>query len=293
MNNVLQRPVFKLNWGCMYQGWRDCIIIIIIMGRKLIENVCIGCGCQYMVAESEIKRGNGKFCTKDCNYEFRKINSGFNIICKNCNKHFKSGRSNKKFCSQKCSCDYNNKTLDRKNHMSEDGKRRIAETNIRLSKARYSKNPKYCKKCNILIGYENRHRVCCNECIITHDGDRKMTLQQYRTRCKFAFSLNNYPEEFDFKLIEEFGWYSPSNKKNNLNGVSRDHMISVRQGYDLLIDPNIISHPANCRLIKQRDNSSKHSRSSISLIELIKRIEEWDNKYGLNVNGRPIDLQSI
>ena len=39
MNNVLQRPVFKSNWGCMYQGWRDCIIIIIIMGRKLIKRI--------------------------------------------------------------------------------------------------------------------------------------------------------------------------------------------------------------------------------------------------------------
>jgi hypothetical protein len=36
--------------------------------------------------------------------------------------------------------------------------------------------------------------------------------------------------------------------KHNLGGVSRDHMIAVRDGFNLGIDPKLLSHPANCKL---------------------------------------------
>ena len=45
------------------------------------------------------------------------------------------------------------------------------------------------------------------------------------------------------------------------------------------IDPSIISHPANCRLILQSNNSSKKNKNDISLSQLIKLIEIWDLKY--------------
>ena len=50
-------------------------------------------------------------------------------------------------------------------------------------------------------------------------------------------------------------------------------------GYILGIDPSIISHPANCRLILQSNNSSKKNKNDISLSRLIKLIEIWDLKY--------------
>jgi hypothetical protein len=34
----------------------------------------------------------------------------------------------------------------------------------------------------------------------------------YKAETKFKFGLNDYPDEFDFTLIERYGWYSPSNK---------------------------------------------------------------------------------
>lgn len=43
--------------------------------------------------------------------------------------------------------------------------------------------------------------------------------------------------------------------------------------------PSIISHPANCQLIQQTKNSSKGTKNSISIEELIKDIENWNNKY--------------
>lgn len=80
-------------------------------------------------------------------------------------------------------------------------------------------------------------------------------------------------------LIEKYGWYKAKNHGDNLNGVSRDHMYSVMEGYRNNIDYNLISHPANCKLLKQTDNVSKRDNCSITLDELNKRIFEWDNKY--------------
>ena len=66
---------------------------------------------------------------------------------------------------------------------------------------------------------------------------------------------------------------------NNLKGISRDHIFSVKSGYLLAVDPEIISHPANCRLIKQSENSSKNCKNGISLSQLLSRIETWESKY--------------
>lgn len=105
------------------------------------------------------------------------------------------------------------------------------------------------------------------------------SLVRYRMDCKFNFNLADYKEEFDFKLVKEYGWYSPSNKKNNLGGVSRDHMFSIREGFEMNIDPKILSHPANCQLLIHSKNISKHRKSSITLEELLTKIEEFDKKY--------------
>ena len=83
----------------------------------------------------------------------------------------------------------------------------------------------------------------------------------------------------NFSLVREHGWYSPTNKNDNLSGVSRDHMFSVREGFEMDIDPKIISHPANCRLMIHTDNISKNKKSTITIEELLDRIKKFDNKY--------------
>lgn len=246
------------------------------MGRKTIEQKCKGCCKIYQAVESEVKRGNGLYCTREC-YSLSR-NKGFDLICKNCNIKFYSITSKSKFCCRQCSCDFNNKTLDRKNQLSEDAKNRIAELNKSRAVERYNKNPKQCKKCKKILPYEIRNQTYCNdEC--KGVNKERMTLRQYRTLCNFKFSLNSYSSEFDFNLIKENGWYSPTNKNNNLKGVSRDHIFSVKSGYLLAVDPEIISHPSNCRLIKQSENASKNCRNGISLSQLLDRIEIWENKY--------------
>lgn len=65
-----------------------------------------------------------------------------------------------------------------------------------------------------------------------------------------------------------------------MNGVSRDHIYSRNKGFENLIDPYIISHPANCKLLRHNDNISKHDKCGISFEELVEKIKNWNNKYG-------------
>jgi hypothetical protein len=91
--------------------------------------------------------------------------------------------------------------------------------------------------------------------------------------------LNQYPEEFDFSLIEKYGWYKAKNRGNNLNGVSRDHIVSIRWGFENGVDARFIKHPANCQLLVHNDNVSKGKKESISQQDLIEKINTWNKKY--------------
>lgn len=106
-------------------------------------------------------------------------------------------------------------------------------------------------------------------------------LINYRADCAFKFILKDYPEEFNFTLVETYGWYKAKNRGNNLNGVSRDHSVSVRYGFDNNLPANHLAHPANCVLMQHGKNASKGKNNTMSYEELIKRIEAWDKKYGL------------
>ena len=98
----------------------------------------------------------------------------------------------------------------------------------------------------------------------------------YRNACKFTFDLRKFPDEFNLSLLETHGMFNP---KTNPTGVSRDHLLSVDYGKHNKIDPKIISHPANCQIILQSDNSRKNNKNSISLDQLLEKIKDWDLKY--------------
>jgi len=103
--------------------------------------------------------------------------------------------------------------------------------------------------------------------------------REYRKLCQFSFNLKSYPSEFDFSLIEKYGWYSAKNRGNNINGVSRDHKLSISDGWKLKIPPSKISHPANCELMRHSDNFNKRTKSSITEKELDNLILIWYDKY--------------
>ena len=105
---------------------------------------------------------------------------------------------------------------------------------------------------------------------------KNLTYKDYSRMCKFKFDVEGYPEEFNLDLIREKGWYD---NKNNQNGVSRDHMLSISLGWKMDISPKILKHPANCKLMLFQENNKKAWRSSLNIEELMKRIKQWDRKY--------------
>lgn len=228
------------------------------------------------------------------------------ILCKNCGKIINKTLSDeKKFCNRSCSGQYNNK--GRKH--SEETKNKIRIKNLgktypnRIRKEKivtenkkirikrpYTKNSceinndktkkiiqykeiklrkcRYCKEDKLMLKY----KIICEECGIKY-------YKHYRPQCEFDFKISKHKEEFDLSLVNEYGWYSPTNKGNNLNGVSRDHTYSVKDGFINKIDPSIIKHPANCKLMRHIDNNKKKTTSLITLDDLLMKIKMWNEKY--------------
>jgi len=102
-----------------------------------------------------------------------------------------------------------------------------------------------------------------------------MTYKEYRQQCRFKFDPDEFVEEFDLEMIEDFGWYGPDNP----TGVSKDHMLSISYGWKEHIPPAVIRHPANCRLMIFEDNRRKGRRSSVNYAGLLSRIQTWSEKY--------------
>ena len=197
-------------------------------------------------------------------------------------------RTNKIYCSHSCNAKANNsKRKGLLHNVTEEGLeswKKSLKKRTENRRSEYIKQPKECFFCKKALNYENRkHKFCgekCEKLALNLKRQKNMSdFFKYKQETLFKFSLNSYPDEFDFELVKKHGWYSPTNKKNNLNGVSRDHMLSVREGFNLNIDPKLIAHPANCRLILQRENSGKHMKSIITKNELIERINLWNIKY--------------
>jgi hypothetical protein len=146
-----------------------------------------------------------------------------------------------------------------------------------------NKIKKICNNCNEHITGGGK-RYCSNICWREFSFKRKNEKAQYKLKCAFNFNVYEYPNFFDLSLIDKFGWYSPSNKKNNLNGISRDHCISINDGYIKNINPDIIAHPANCRLINHVDNQIKKHNSIYTLDMLLEKILAFEKQYTLKRN---------
>lgn len=185
--------------------------------------------------------------------------------CSKCNRTIPFKHRTWNHCSRKCS----------------NGRERSEEAKHKLS----LKNRKYkeCIQCGKVFYRKNR-KTCSKDCFSACKKSRSKgkcsDLQIYRSSCAFKFNVYHYPDEFDLSLLEENGWYKPKNKGDNLTGVSRDHMISVRYGFDNNIDPEIISHPANCQLLIHGDNVSKGTSCDLTVFELNDRIVQWETRYG-------------
>jgi predicted nucleic acid-binding Zn ribbon protein len=235
--------------------------------------ICQHCGKKFIPTVGS----KGWFCSKSCaslvqhiqrrqkEQNQPKVYKSFCIQCKT------GIFSNNKFCSRSCAATFNNKLK------TPESRKKQADTLIRnkiksgwVPKKKENPVPRkrVCIICN-RIDYTNAH-FQSDKCKFCNDS------LTYRHECKFKFDLRKFPTEFNLKLLEEKGMFNP---KTNPKGVSRDHMLSVEYGKKNQIDPKIISHPANCKLITQGENTKKQSKCSITYPELIERIKQWDIKY--------------
>jgi len=214
--------------------------------------------------------------------------TAFEVSCIKCNetvtvyeREYLHPKKEKYFCSIKCSNSH---------PRSDEQKQKVRETMLAINSCNvYFKT---CPSCKMIFTTQRKHQKCCSRTCgaksrIKRNRCDGVTLKQYRYDCSFKFSLNDFPDEFDFTLIETHGWYSAPNRGNNFGGVSRDHMVSVRYGYDNNIDSDIISHPANCQLLLQSENASKCNKNAIPVEYLMKRINDWDLKYNTPVDKIP------
>lgn len=99
--------------------------------------------------------------------------------------------------------------------------------------------------------------------------------ERYNLECSFKFSDSLLPYLPGYENIAKYGWY---NSRSNLKGAAKDHMVSKNYGWTHnRIDPYLISHPANCMIMPQLENDQKTFKCSITLNELIERVE-WFNE---------------
>ena len=204
--------------------------------------------------------------------------------CENCNNKHHGKYGSGRFCGLKCARGFSTKSkrLEINRCVSEKlVGRKLSEEHKKNILAGYSrsviKQTRYCKGCNteMYCRPSDKRKFCTSLCWAKFTEKYKEPFLLYRQRCNFTFNVKDFPEKFDLSIIKKIGRYSPSNKGNNINGVSKDHMFSIKNGFDQKVDPEIISHPANCKILLHRDNQRKHSKSSITLEELLIRIDEW------------------
>ena len=265
--------------------------------------ICKHCKQEFNFAKTAEKANHSRWCSKNPLADKYKSNATlraavieaktrkygnkkeFTVVCATCNGNFSVIERETRFpakanyyCSRACA----------NSHLVTDLHRNKTKASMRSYYKKVGRSldvlRKSCLYC--LSKFETikkTKKFCSKFCAATYRNNlaraQRPALTNYRADCSFRFNLKDYPEEFNFALVEQLGWYSPANKGNNLTGVSRDHMVSVRYGFDHSIPAEHIRHPANCRLLAHSDNSSKGAKNYITYEELLNRIALWEQKY--------------
>lgn len=126
-----------------------------------------------------------------------------------------------------------------------------------------------CKFCFIEFEAKTKRQIC-DSCRFTQKGKRFIY--------KFRFNVYDYPHLFDLDKLNKLGWYSPGGKCGswNIEGLSRDHKISVSEALNNNYDPFYISHPLNCDLITHKENVRKMTKSSLSYADLVEMVDKYE-----------------
>lgn len=252
-------------------------------------NTCKSCSILFLPSAGS----TGKFCSIDCSSSYlskviKERNHSKYLknpkLCTNCQNVISYEYKNtNKFCSRSCAGKYNNSKKDwTKIRTGPKPTKKIKSYSIKKVKTKknhfdgapFSKI--YLCTCKItgIKWYSPTIKT------IHHSAIDSKRLYSYQ--CRFKFSISQFGDWFHYssELIEKHGWYSAANRGNNLNGCSRDHLYSISDGFKNNINPEIISHPANCQIKTHKENQSKKSNSSITLDQLFERIEKFESMYG-------------
>lgn len=269
--------------------------------KEVVENICPYCGevllmnkrsfanhvrwCKSNPKYDEIRKRTIESLSKTLKQEENKIKE-FTFNCVVCGKEYTVKTSEaavnkgeyRKTCSSNCSHKLTYLNTDK---LAKNNK--ISKALTKSVKIEYNKICEFCGK--EFKTFVETQKFCSVSCAAKNRYKANRTIKnEYKRACSFTFALNSFPDEFDFTLVEQFGWYKAKNHGNNLYGISRDHIFSRDDGLKYLIDPYIISHPANCRLLQHSKNASKYNRSDITIDDLILKIHQWHTKYGVYEN---------
>jgi len=239
----------------------------------------------------------GIFCSHDCHNVYQRVNTREQYLknpkrCIFCDDiiSYRENIKVAKFCNRSCGAKYNNKRRTECGYTPSHKKWSSGKISAKMS----SKMRRADIKSSVVFG--DFTIITFAICNITnkpyvlqtpHGGIKqispyiKSSKQIYYEQAKFRFNVYDYPDIFDITLLEKYGWYTcpgkkRKNQKKNINGVSRDHIISINDGFKNGYDPYILAHPANCRLIKQVDNVKKLDKSNMSYDELLINIKQWN-----------------
>lgn len=256
------------------------ISLELLSSLKSDEDFIISCdSCQHEIhrkvkyIRSSINKGKTlAFCNNVCQGKLLKVDK--TKTCEYCDTVFEYNFPTQKYCSVSCA---NHTRLH-----TEETKKKIAHASASSNKPK-SKFPsvrkyKYCKNdyssiyictcqhCNFIGSYRNQQKYCHNCREMYYNG---------RSRYLFTFNIYNYPDLFDIKQIETIGWFN--SRKKNLEGLSKDHKVSVNDSIKYNYDPYYIKHPLNCDIISMRSNLTKNKKSSITYEELVRIVDLYDN----------------
>lgn len=239
--------------------------------------------CQHCTTLFSVTAGShGKFCSLSCGTSFRNILHSKNASieydlnptkCNCCGTSIEYSKRKNKYCSASCAARITNLVSRKRGPTAVE---KLPYSNIKFI---------LCKHTNQFYSNKNPNGTTrrCSPYVTT-------LKEQYYAASRFKFNVYNYPEEFDIELILTHGWYTcPGLKRKghakNILGVSRDHLISVSYGFANNIDPILISHPANCRVMLHTENKIKHGKCDLTLPQLLVNIKIWNQKYTEQATG--------
>lgn len=192
-------------------------------------------------------------------------------------------KSVQEFCSNSCSCLFNNKKRVAEGWVESPEPRRQKSETIRSKRLNAKgKEATAVAKATVTlldtieavigktISEEDRLKILPH---LTKYDKRRYAIK--RNKYEFNFNLGLYPELFDLEKINQIGLYEGGSGTNKL---VRDHRVSAAEAIAKKHDPYYISHSVNCELMEFKENHSKMEKSSITYEELVRQVDAFDAK---------------